>query len=311
MAETYNLVLVHHPDRQSASDFLTIRNMMVGPAPDIDVHVLSLATPPPANFWPTMAKRPTLIFSFASTRIDPMARGRRIVSLAINKMEEINLMKAAGFAVPEARLISPGLTLDEAEWGPFTVVKPNRGIRGRGVRLVRTRDLGWVDTAKLPTDHPHFEHELVAQRYVETGPYVACYRVMTLLGRPIYCVTSTATERLPEFDSAGSEALNVPVAANGMKRKMALCHDEDVIELATSLHAALPHLPVMGVDIIREYATGRLYLLEFNSHGFVWHLSSKLGYSQQRDNGINFYSQFHALETMAEALAEATRALAT
>jgi len=311
MAETYNLVLVHFPDRQSVSDYLTIRNMMVGPAPDIDVYVLSVATPPPANFWPTMAKRPTLIFSFAPTPIDPAARGRRLISRAVSKMEEINLMKQAGFAVPEARLISSGLTLDEADWGPFTVVKPNRGIRGRGVRLVRTRDVGWVDTAKLPADHPLFGHEFVAQRYIETGPFIACHRVMTMLGRPIYCVASTATEKHPEFDSAGSEPLNIPIAANSMKRKMTLCYEEDVIELATSLHASLPHLPVMGVDIIREHATGRLYLLEFNSHGFVWHLSSQIGCSHQRDNGINYYSQFHALETMAEALTEATRALAT
>lgn len=33
----------------------------------------------------------------------------------------------------------------------------------------------------------------------------------------------------------------------------------DVVNLATSLHAGLPHLPVMGIDIIRERSTGRLY----------------------------------------------------
>lgn len=304
---TYNLILYHVPERQCVSDFMTIRNIMVGRAPDIRVDILSTASTVPADFWPMAAARPSLIFSFADLRLNAPVRGARLISHSLTRLEETELMTAAGFAVPETRLITPETRLDEVEWGPFTVIKPNRGMRGRGIRLVRTRDIRWTDTTALPKDNPHHGQQLLAQRFVDTGPFVTCYRVMTVLGRPIYCVASTAVEKRPELDIAGTDMIDIAVAANGMTRKMALSNESEIIDVATSLHAKLPHLPVMGVDIIREHGTGRLFTLEFNSHGLVWHLSSKLGFSQQRDNGIDYYRQFNALSTIADALIEATR----
>ena len=59
----YNLLICHVPRRQQISDFLTIRNIMVGRAPDIDVHIISPAIPLPADFWRRAGERPTLIFS--------------------------------------------------------------------------------------------------------------------------------------------------------------------------------------------------------------------------------------------------------
>lgn len=78
------------------------------------------------------------------------------------------------------------------------------------------------------------------------------------------------------------------------------------------VHVVTIASPVMGVDIIREHGirehgTGRLFVLKFNSHGLVWHLSSKLGYSMQRHNAIDFYDQFNALSNVTNALIEATR----
>lgn len=174
---------------------------------------------------------------------------------------------------------------------------------------MRTRDVRWMDTTVLSKEDPLRGQQYIAQRFVDTGPFTTCYRVMTLLGRPIYCVASTAVEKRPDLDMAGADELEIPIAPNGMIRKMALANDREIIELATSLHQALPHLPVMGVDIIREHGTGRLFVLEFNCHGLVRYLSSKLGYSMQRDNAIDFYDQFNALSTMTNALIEATRTI--
>ena len=307
---TYNLILYHVPERQCISDFMTIRNIMVGRAPDIRVHVLSAASAVPADFWRMAAEKPSLIFSFAPLRLNTSVRGARFTSHSLTKLEEIELVTAAGFTVPETRRITPGIHFDDRTWGPFTVIKPNRGMKGRGVQLLRTKNVRFFDATKLVKDDPRHGHEFVAQRFIDTGPHVTCHRVMTLLGRPIYAATSIALEQRPALDSDGVEPLDVPIAANDMVRKITLCQDRDIIETAKSLHAALPHLPVMGVDIIREHGTGRLFVLEFNSHGLVWHLSSKLGFNQQRDNGIDFYGQFNALSTMADALIESTRSRA-
>lgn len=100
------------------------------------------------------------------------------------------------------------------------------------------------------------------------------------------------------------------MAANGMRRKLELTNDSEIIELASSVHAKLPHLPVMGIDIIREKDTGLLFVLEYNSGGGVWHLSSNHGLKHQHDFRLDYYRQFNALGTIADALIKATRSLA-
>ena len=303
----YNLILFHVPKRQSLGDFLTVKNIMVGRAPDIQVHVVS-AAPVPDSFWQVAAARPTLLFSPVALRsLDARVRGTRIVSETVTKLEELARIKATGAPVPEAHLITKTLKLDEAQWGPFTVIKPNRGMRGQGVSLVRTRDVRWIDTHRLPKSDPRHGDELLAQRFVDTGPNFLCYRVFTVLGRPIYCMTSTALDERAPLDAGGVESLDAPVAANGMRRKLELVNDREVIDLAVSVHAGMPHLPVMGLDIIREASTGRLFVLEYNSTGGVWHLSSDHGHGHQRDHALDYYAQFDALNTITNALIEATR----
>lgn len=308
---TYNLIICHVQGLQSISDFMTIRNMMVGRARDIDVHIATTARVAPADFWWKAGARPTLIFS-PSYRfsIDPLARGARLVSVPVKKLGEIEVLASTGAAIPETRKITPETRLDEAEWGPFTVIKPDRGMQGRGIRLMRTRDVHWMDTSTLPKDDPRHGVDLLAQRYVDTGPFPTCYRVFTVLGRPVYCRSSTALEKGAELDADGTDMLDVAVAANGVRRKLELTNDSEIIALATSVHAKLPHLPVMGIDIIREWRTGRLFVLEYNSGGAVWHLSSNYGLKYQHDCALDYYRQFNALDTITDALIEATRSFA-
>ena len=54
----------------------------------------------------------------------------------------------------------------------------------------------------------------------------------------------------------------------------AICNDSEIISLGQNAHRAFPECPVIGVDIIRESQSGRLYVLEANPHGDVWHFSS-------------------------------------
>jgi hypothetical protein len=219
---------------------------------------------------------------------------------------EISILKSAGFPVPETRLITPGLQLDEATWGPYTVIKPNAGRQGQGVSLVRTKDVRWIDTATLSKEDPRYGQKLLAQRYIHPGPYAQYYRVLTVLGRPVYCAVSTSLNKQSHPDALGE----VGVAPNGGLRSLILSDDSEVIEFATAIHAKKPRLPMMANDIIREHKTGRLFVLEYNSAGYSWHLSSEFGRKQQSDFGLNFYNQFNALPTISDALIEATRAWA-
>ena len=51
-------------------------------------------------------------------------------------------------------------------------------------------------------------------------------------------------------------------------------------------------------------------MLETNPRGDAWLMSSDTGNSIQADNGVDFTSQFDALEIAARVLAEKTRELA-
>jgi D-alanine-D-alanine ligase-like ATP-grasp enzyme len=62
---------------------------------------------------------------------------------------------------------------------------------------------------------------------------------------------------------------------------------------------------VIGVDIIRESQSGRLYVLEVNPHGAVWHLSSPL--RKDPEHARELYSQFNALDLAADLLIQKTR----
>ncbi len=84
-------------------------------------------------------------------------------------------------------------------------------------------------------------------------------------------------------------------------------YDPEIIELAKSIHSRLPHLPSMGIDIIREHDTGKLFALEYNAGGGHWHISSNFGLEQQRKYGLDYQNQFNALDTITDALIEATR----
>jgi hypothetical protein len=53
-----------------------------------------------------------------------------------------------------------------------------------------------------------------------------------------------------------------------------MVEDEEVLSFARRIAAALPEIPILGCDIVREEETGSLHALEANSFGQTWHFSS-------------------------------------
>jgi hypothetical protein len=301
-----NLIIFHQPGRQKISDFVTIRELMRERAPEIDVFIIGPTTLLPFDFWQQRAELPTALFAASWMIVDPRVRGARLIPVSRTKFEEIAALRQAGFPVPDSKLLTPDTVIDQADWGPFTVIKPDRGSQGRGVRLVRTKDARWRDTATLPEQHPWFKKVLVAQRYIDTGPFPACYRVMTVFGRPIYCSCSTSTLQTA-LDPAVFGPMGIPIAANTVHRVRTLAYDDDILALGESVHSKLTHTPVMGIDIIREHETGKLYVLELNSSGNTWHISSDYILKLEKVDGFARMDQFGALDKIADAFIEATK----
>lgn len=276
-------------------------------APEIDVFIITPTSLLPSDFWQRRAERPTALFAAGLMSIDPNVRGARLFPTSLTKFQEIEALRAANLPVPGSMLLRPETILDENEWGPFIVVKPNRGRSGNGVRLLRTRDARWRDTSLLPSEHPWHGRELVAQRYIDTGPFPACYRVMTVLGKRVYCTLSTSTVETPPLDPDDFDEDGIPITANPKDRIRTLAYDRDVIGLGEEIHRKLTHTPVMGIDIIREHKSGTLYALELNSGGWTWHISSDYGIRQEMEDGLGRIKQFGAFDIIADAFIEATR----
>ena len=96
------------------------------------------------------------------------------------------------------------------------------------------------------------------------------------------------------------------ICSSGKACTFQLNNDREIIDLAARAHTAFPQIAVLGIDIIREQPSGKLYVIEVNSMGGTWHFSSATGKSIQRDAGVNFQSQFGGLKTAAQVLVEKT-----
>lgn len=281
-------------------------------APEIDVLVVGRHRRDQWKLLPR-AFRPALTVAWGRLRERRFFPGEILHCSRIPKHIELARLRAAGVPVPDWVVITPGTTLDPAAWGPYVVVKPTGGSKGEEVRIRRTGRVRYEPPESFPTGHPIRKGPLLAQRFVYTGPWAVSYRVTTFFGRALFCwrVEQSHQKRRLESrfafgDSAG--AGGIQIIAPSKTSTYTLVDDEDVIGLAERAHRlAFPDYPYLGIDVLRDAETGAVSVIEANSGGAVWHLSSGLGTSIQQLHGIDFYRQFGALDRAAERLIEVTR----
>jgi len=77
----------------------------------------------------------------------------------------------------------------------------------------------------------------------------------------------------------------------------------DVLSLAERAHAAVPRVPLLGVDILRDADTGELFVVELNGLGYTWDFSSPTGLSLQAQFGFNLEAQLGGRRRAAGVLA--------
>jgi glutathione synthase/RimK-type ligase-like ATP-grasp enzyme len=213
-------------------------------------------------------------------------------------------------------VIRPGIQLDPKDWGPYVVVKPTLSQRGEDIRIRKTGRVRYQPPESYPSGHSAHRGPLIAQRFVYTGPWAVSYRVCTFLGRALYCWRVEQSHQKRRLESRWQFAGDatgggIQIIAPSMTSTYTLCDDEEMIALAERAHRlAFPDYPYLGIDLLRDAETGQLWVVEANTSGGVWHLSSMTGVDIQRAHGIDFYSQFGALDRAAERLVEATRRLA-
>jgi aryl carrier-like protein len=251
---------------------------------------------------------PTLVFSPALVRNPTRFPGRIVCGQPLAKSEEYSALATAGIPVPAWELLAKDHIPDLSGFGPYVVCKPNDGAKGAAVKLMRRDRVRWKPVF---TGASGMSTSLIVQEYIHTGRRPASYRVTTLFGHTLYALRVLAGPNrppliTPEEMESGRKPAGASIVSNTPDSELELIYDPDVIKLAESAHAAFPEIPLLGVDILREEASGQLFAIEVNAIGYNWNFAG----SGPRSLDIALVEQFDGLRKAARILAEQTQRLA-
>lgn len=304
---TRNLLIIQTEPEQDPADWIAIKQRIERNAPDIEVAIA-----PNRNRNSVTARwqvrRPSLVFSPVRL-IDFVPRGGAVYcGHILGKDEQLRRLALIGILTPRTAILSSASSFDPTEWGDYVIIKPNNLNSGVGVKLVRTIDLSarFEELTAIAND------EFLVEPYIDHSEdgYPTSYRVLSMFGHALYCISSRWGNKRPPLAEIAADPLGV-IASNNKTMGghiRSICNDPEIISLGEKAHQAFPECPVIGVDIIRESQGGRLYVLEVNPHGAVWHLSSPLGKRLDPDLVRELYAQFNALDLAADLLIQKTRA---
>lgn len=304
-----HLVLVRQPGWQDIEDWLAIARHVRRLAPTIAVFVLDSAVAAD-DLIAEAALRPTLVVSPGPVGLALTKRGKVLFGRPIEKLEQLHVLAKAQIPVPRTALLRPETRLDPAQWGEWVVEKPAdlaTSSHGSGFRLLRSSDVRYRAPSDYPDGHPGRLAPMLIQRFIDTGSPITSWRVLTFLGRPLYCQRMEGPAPKPgDPPQVAMQAL-----AGGTRQ---FVYDADVVAIATAAAAAFAEVPLLGCDVLRDQRTGRCYVIEVNPGGNTWHFSSDHLRTERAANGPDFErqrrEQLDAFGTAAHALVEAVHRLA-
>jgi len=249
--------------------------------------------------------QPTLSLSFLTLEKRKLLPGRLLSGALLHKHGEYARLDDAGIPVPKWTILTPETRLDPAVWGPYVVEKPSAGRKGAQVRIRRTTRIRYVHPGLFPGDHYGRHGPMIAQRFIYTGERPSSYRVVTMFGEVLLCYRQTSQSR--GFPLKGRwnfrDTGGINIVSNTKDMSAELIKDEAVIALAERAHRqAFPDIPVLAFDIIRDFETASLYVLECHAGG-SWMFTGDAGLAIEAANRIDFRKQFGAIEKAAAIIA--------
>jgi hypothetical protein len=303
-------VLVNHPIAQDARDFVEIAERMEAIAPSIRVAIVganSSGDTLPSEVW----RYPVLTVSMMPPRRFRPKRGTFYHGLAVPKFIQMERFAAAGLRIPMTARYAPGRALDPAHWGEHVVLKTavtGATSKGDAVFVVPTRRIAALSPILFPPGHKG-RAALLVQQFIDTGETPESLRVLTLFGEPLLAMLYRAHEKRPPLDAPEELLLRGPFASNTDPHFscMLVEHSDEVLAFARRAARALPRIPLLGLDIVRQAGTGLLYVLEGNPGGNTWHFSSRLAEEGRKEiSRKQRIEQMDAWGIAARVLAERT-----
>lgn len=302
-AARVHLVLVRHPGHVAKGDFEAVARRAEALEPRVRAYTLPDRRRRLLARW--VARRPCLVFAAGALKHFVPRRGAVFAGGPLGKAAEAARLTAHGIPTPPlVRLCAADPAPDLGRFGPYVVVKPDLGGRGADVRIVRRGRVRW----RPPRNRVGAQAgrtDLVAQDFVYTGPWPVSHRVVTLFGRALVAFRLEADRARPPLPDATAfdRVAGLTVVSNSRGCTVRLDADPEVVALAERAHQAFPDRALLGVDVVREVPSGRLFVIEVNSGGFTWHLSSPHAQEVARATGESPYAQMDGLERAAEVLA--------
>src|SRR5581483_4359010 len=117
-----------------------------------------------------------------------------------------------------------------------------------------------------------------------------------------------STVARPPLDAPADILAAGPFMAKHGQRHLIVPVEDDVLALARRTFDAISEVALHGCDVIREAATGRLYVLEINPGGNTWSFSSQWAALLRSELNLSDLStQFDAWKLCARLLVERTR----
>jgi len=314
-----NLIIITGRKIEDWRDFEQIAHEVVKAAPDIAVHIVSpreTANSIERRKW----ERPSVTVCVGHPGEFNPIRGPLLHSYPVKKLDQYVRLKTAGIPTPRSERFQFGQDYAEAQWGEFVILKPlplELTSKGNLVRLYRTRRLKELTPANLPADHFLRDAPGIVQEFIDTGEYVAKWRVLTFFGEPLYSSLSRSVVPRAGLDADDEAIERSDVEPRSMGNRAAdltgsrflLAVDDEVVEFARRMHAVFPTLPVLGCDILRRQSDGALFALEINGGGNVWHFSSQMAYAHREHLGgrEKMLAQLGAWPAAARALIRIVR----
>lgn len=254
------------------------------------------------------ALRPTMVFAIGPLKHFRPLRGHLFGGQLLPKSEQLRRLEAAGIPVPRWALVTKDSQPDLEDFEPYVVVKPDMAGRGADVIIRRKERVRWKPRVAKAGDIEGND-DLLVNSFIYTGTHPRSYRVVTLFGKALVAYRIDADPTRPALPSASAfrevSGLNIVSSSKGCTIR--LHKDDEVIALAERTAQALPEVPLLGVDVVREVPSGHLYVLEVNPSGWTWHLSSASARQIREESGEDPYAQLHGLDRAAEVLVQTTR----
>jgi hypothetical protein len=310
-------------ERQQFEDMLGIAREIVRKAPEIAVHIAAPgSTADDVEGWKWSL--PTLTVSFGSLGKFLPRRGPILQNKAVTKLDQYRGFVAQGIPTPHTERFEFKREYEQADFGKYVVLKPlplNLTSTSQKLLLWETSRLHQLSRDVFEPDHFLLRAPAIVQRFIDTGCLPEYYRVLNLLGEPILWMRVKSAVAQIDFANQGAEDIQKAVvdprstygtAERGFSELLEFQIPTDVADFSRLVNSAFPKIPLQACDIVREAATGQLFILEINAGGNTWDFSSRrVAASREMLGGREkLISLYQPWPKAAKALIKTTKELA-